>query len=149
MDSNAHLAQKALNEIAQAQTTARRHGPNNGTMPLVLGGMVLICMTAFDLLPFAWAIGLSFTAAVAAAVWTALYQRCLPVKPLKTEKPLLITLWGIYHAAVLMGGMALGTHYWQLNCLPHGEWTLLGVLDAAPLFWVGWDQRRRTLGGQK
>lgn len=149
MDSNARLAQEALHQIAQAQITARRHGPNNGTVPLVWGVVVLACMTVFDLVPFAWAIGLCFTVPGLASVWTALYQRRLPVKPLKTEKPLLFGLWGIYHGAVLMGGMALGTHFWQLNCLPHGEWTLLGVLDAAPLFWVGWDQRRRTLGGQK
>ena len=58
----------------------------------------------------------------------------------------MLTLWGIYHAAVLMGGMALGTHFWRTDCLPHSEWTGMGVLDAAPLFWVGWDQRRRTLG---
>ena len=146
MDNETQQARDALQAISRTEATARRHSPNNGTVPLVFGGMVLACMTAFDLLPFAWAIGLSFTAPVAATVWTVFYQRRLPVKPLKTEKPLIVTLWGIYHAAVLMGGMALGTHFWRTDCLPHGEWTLMGVLDAAPLFWVGWDQRRRTLG---
>ena len=149
MDSNARLAQEALHQIAQAQIMARRNGPNNGTVPLVWGGVVLACMTAFDLVSIWWAGGILCILPLLASLWTVRYQRRLPVKPLKTERPLVMSLWGIYHGAVLMGGMALGTHFWRLNCLPHGEWTLLGVLDAAPLFWVGWDQRRRTLGGQK
>lgn len=148
MDSDAQEAWDALRAISQAGTTARRHGPNNGTVPLVWGGVVLACMTLFDLVPFRWALGLCAVLPLCFAVWTVLYQRRLPVKPLKVEKPLVMTFWGIYHGAVLMGGMALGTHFWQRDCLPHGEWTLLGVLDAAPLFWVGWDQRRRTEAGR-
>ncbi len=148
MQTETQQAQDALSTITQAQITARRHSPNNGTVPLIFGGMVLACMTAFDLLPFAWAVGLSFTAPVAASVWTVFYQRRLPVKPLKTEKSLMITFWGVYHVAVLLGGMALGTRFWRTDCLPHGEWTLLGVFDAAPLFWVGWSQRWRTEAGR-
>ena len=66
MKSDAQEARQALQAIAQAETATRRHSPNNGTVPLVFGGMVLTCMAAFDLRPFAWAIGLSFTAPVAA-----------------------------------------------------------------------------------
>ena len=146
MDSDAKQAREALQAIARAETAARRHSPNNGTVPLVWGGIVLTCMAAFDLVLFRWALGLSFTLPIIASTWTVFYQRRLPVKPLKVEKPLLFGLWGIYHGAVLMGGMALGTHFWQRDCLPHGEWTLLGILDAAPLFWVGWDQRRTEAG---
>ena len=149
MNDDTQQAYSALHTIAQAETAARRNGLNNGVVPLVWGVMVFVCMADFDVFPFAWAIGLCFAVPGAMTVWTIFYQRCLPVKPLKMEKPLLFTLWGIYHATVLIGGMALGTHFWQRPCLPHGEWTLLGVLDAAPLFWVGWDQRRRTLGERR
>lgn len=146
MNSDAQQASNALHTISQAETAARRNSPNNGVVPLVWGMMVLVYMADFDVFPFAWAVGLCFAVPLAMTVWTVFYQRRLPVKPLKTEKPLLFTLWGVYHAAVLMGGMALGTHFWRTDCLPHGEWTLLGIFDAAPLFWVGWDQHRRASG---
>ncbi len=149
MDGNAQEARDALQAISRAETAARRHGPNNGTVPLAWGGMVLFCMAIYDFLPPWWAVGATVALPVAMTFWTVFYQRRLPVKPLKTEKPLIVTLWGIYHAAVLMGGMALGTHFWRTDCLPHGEWTLMGVLDAAPLFWVGWDQRRRSEAGRQ
>ena len=148
MEREAQEARDALQAISRAETAARRYGPNNGTVPLVWGGIVLAGMAGFDLFPPMWAGGVLAALAPLAALWTRRYQQRLPVKPLKTEKPLMLTLWGIYHAAVLMGGMALGTHFWRTDCLPHGEWTLMGVLDAAPLFWVGWDQRRRTEAGR-
>ena len=148
MDSNVRQAQDALNTILAAEAAARRHSPNNGTVPLVWGGIVLAGMTGFDLLPPLEAASALAALALAASLWTGLYQRRLPVKPLKVEKPLLFGLWGIYHGAVLLGGLTLGTHFWQTSCLPRGEWSGLGVLDAAPLFWIGWDQRRRTEAGR-
>ena len=51
MESDAQEARQALQAIAQAETAARWHSPNNGTVPLVFGGMVLTCMAAFDLRP--------------------------------------------------------------------------------------------------
>lgn len=149
MNSDVQQASNALHTISQAEAAARRHGPNNGTVPLVWGGVVLACLAAFDLFPLWWAGGILCTLPLLASIWAVRYQRRLPVKPLKIEKPLPCSLWGMYHGAVLMGGLTLGTHFWQLNCLPRGEWTLIGLLDAAPLFWVGWQQRRRTLGGRK
>ena len=140
MDSE-QQAWDALRTISQAEATARRHSPNNGTVPLVWGAVVLACMIGYDLLPILWASGVTWVGASAAAIWTVRYQRCLPVKPRKLEKPLLFGVWGIYHGAVLMGGIALGTHFWQADCAQPGTGTLIGLLDAAPLLWVGWQQR--------
>ena len=147
MVDNEQQAWNDLRAISQVEAAARRHSLNNGTVPLVWGVLVFACMAVFDLIPPWWALGITCTVPPLASVWTLHYQRKLPVKPLHLEKPLLFGLWGIYHGAVLMGGMALGTHFWQINRLPPGEWTLLGVLDAAPLLWVGW-QQRRACGGQ-
>ena len=121
MELEAQQARDALQAISRAEATARQHSQNNGIVPLVWGALVFACMASFDLVPFRWALGLCVVLPLLMTVWTVLYQRRLPVKPLKLEKPLVMTLWGIYHAAVLMGGMALGTHFWQRDCLPHGE----------------------------
>lgn len=145
MDSE-QQAWDALRAISQAEAAARRHSPNNGTVPLVWGVVVFTFMAGYDLLPGFWAVGLTWIGALAAAIWTVRYQRRLPVKPLKVEKPLLFGIWSIYHGAVLMGGIALGTHFWQVDYARNGTLTLAGLLDAAPLFWVGW-QQRRACGG--
>jgi len=146
MDSE-QQAWDALRTISQAEAAARRQSQNNGTVPLVWGVVVLAGMIGYDLLPILWASGVTVAAALAASVWTIFYQCRLPVKPLKLEKPLLFGIWGIYHGVVLMGGIALGTHFWQADCARPGTFTLIGLLDAAPLFWVGW-QQRRACGGQ-
>ncbi len=145
MDSE-QQAWDALRTISQAEVAARRHSPNNGTVPLVWGVVVFACMIGFEVVPPVWAGGTSMVTASAAAAWTIFYQRRLPVKPLKVEKPLLFGIWGIYHGVVLMGGIALGTHFWQTDCARPGTFTLIGLLDAAPLLWVGW-QQRRACGG--
>ena len=54
---------------------------------------------------------------------------------------------GLYHAAVLMGGMTLGTHFWHTNPAMPGTFTLIGLLDSAPLLYVGWTQRRQANTG--
>ena len=148
MKSDAQQAQEFLHLISQAERTARRHSPNNGTVPLVWGAAIFISLASWDFLPFWLALGTCVSGPMLAAVWDGWYQRQLPVKPLKPKMKLVFGFWAIYHGAVLMGGATLGTHFWQLSRLPYGEWTLIGILDAAPLLWIGWDQRRRTLGGQ-
>ncbi len=142
MEAETQQAQEVLQAIAWAETAARRNGPNNGVVPLVWGAVVLTCMVGYDILPILWASGTAVAAALAASAWTRLYQRRLPVKPRTRDKPWLFGVWGAYHAAVLMGGIALGTHGWQTDCARPGTFTLIGILDAVPLFWVGWQQRR-------
>lgn len=149
MNSDAQQAHNALQAISRAQRVARQHGPNNGMVPLVWGGVVLVCLIGYDVLPWYWAAGINFAAAAVAGVWTWSYQRHLPVKPLKVEQPWLFGVWSFYHPLVLMGGAAVGTHGWQLHHALPGTGTVIGLLDSAPLLWVGWQQRRRTLGGHK
>lgn len=157
MDSE-QQAWDALRTISQAEATARRQSQNNGTVPLVWGAAVLMTMVGFDA-----ALGLAadpdvgILAAgafcgvipVATAAWTSLYRRRLPVQPRALDKPRLYFWWGLYHAAVVFGGMALGYGLARLqhqHGVPTGTFTLIGLLDAAPLFWVGW-QQRRACGG--
>jgi len=146
METDTQQARRALQAIAEAESAARRHGPNNGTVPLVWGVVVLACLIVYDLIPTLLAPAVNVAAALAASAWTVLYVRRLPVKPLKLEKPWLFGVWGLYHGAVLMGGMALGTHFWHADHALPGTFTLIGLLDAAPLLFVGWRQRRRARG---
>ena len=155
---NEQQAWNALRTISQAEAAARRHSPNNGVVPLVWGAAILITMAGFDALPRLAAdpdAGILAAGAfcgiipVAAAAWTRLYRRRLPVQPRTLERPRLYFWWGLYHAAVVCGGMALGFELARLlhrHCVPTGTFTLIGFLDAAPLFWVGW-QQRRACGG--
>ena len=146
MEPEGKQAQDALQAISQAEAAARRYSPNNGTVPLVWGAVVLVCLIDFDLIPPLPAAAVCGIAAWITAAWTLRYQRQLPVRPLKLEKPYLFGVWALYHAAVLMGGIALETHFWAKNCAAPGTFTLIGLLDSAPLLWVGWQQRRH---GQK
>ena len=154
METETQQARESLRVISRAEAAARMNGPNNGTVPLVWGAVVLVGLTVYDLVPALIASALvaalaasafDLVAAVAASAWTMSYQRRLPVKPLKMEKPWLFGVWGLYHGVVLMGGIALGTHFWHAHMLP-GAFTLIGLLDSAPLFYVGWTQRRRAQG---
>jgi len=146
MEIETQQAREALQAISRAEATARLHSPNNGTVPLVWGVVVLACLIGYDLIPPPVAAAVNFAVALAASAWTVFYQRRLPVKPLKVEKPWLFGVWGLYHSAVLMGGMALGTHFWQADRALPGTFTIIGLLDAAPLLYVGWTQRRRARG---
>jgi len=145
METETQQARESLRVISQAESVARLNGPNNGTVPLVWGVVVLVSLIVYDLVPTLVAPAFNVAAALAASAWTMSYQRRLPVKPLKMEKPWLFGVWGLYHGVVLMGGIALGTHFWHAHMLP-GAFTLIGLLDSAPLFYVGWTQRRRAQG---
>ena len=94
MELETQQAQKALQDISRAEAAARRHGPNNGTVPLVWGVVVLVCMIVYDLIPTLVAPAVTLVAALAASAWTISYRRRLPVKPLKVEKPWLFGVWG-------------------------------------------------------
>ena len=145
MESETQQARESLRAISRAESAARLNSPNNGTVPLVWGVVVLACLIVYDLIPTLIAPTINVVVALAASAWTMSYQRRLPVKPLKMEKPWLFGVWGLYHGVVLMGGIALGTHFWHAHMLP-GAFTLIGLLDSAPLFYVGWTQRRRAQG---
>ena len=145
MESETQQARESLRAISRAESAARLNSPNNGTVPLVWGVVVLACLIVYDLIPTLIAPTVNVVVALAASAWTMSYQRRLPVKPLKMEKPWLFGVWGLYHGVVLMGGIALGTHFWHAHMLP-GAFTLIGLLDSAPLFYVGWTQRRRAQG---
>jgi len=145
MKTDTQQARESLQAISQAEAAARLNSPNNGTVPLVWGVVVLACLIVYDLIPTLIAPTVNVVVALAASAWTMSYQRRLPVKPLKMEKPWLFGVWGLYHGVVLMGGIALGTHFWHAHMLP-GAFTLIGLLDSAPLFYVGWTQRRRAQG---
>ena len=145
MESETQQARESLRAISRAESAARLNSPNNGTVPLVWGVVVLACLIVYDLIPTLIAPAINVAVALAASAWTMSYQRRLPVRPLKMEKPWLFGVWGLYHGVVLMGGIALGTHFWHAHMLP-GAFTLIGLLDSAPLFYVGWTQRRRAQG---
>ena len=154
MDIEAQQARDALQTISKAESMARRHSPNNGTVPLVWGVAVLLTMIIFDAAPhligdldigMLVAGGCAGVIPVGATLWTSLYRKGLPVQPRILEKPRLYFWWGFYHVAVLFGGMGIGfllAHLQHQHCLPLGTFTLIGLLDSAPLFWVGWQQRR-------
>ena len=145
MESETQQARESLRAISRAESAARLNSPNNGAVPLVWGVVVLACLIVYDLIPTLIAPAVNVVVALAASAWTMSYQRRLPVRPLKMEKPWLFGVWGLYHGVVLMGGIALGTHFWHAHMLP-GAFTLIGLLDSAPLFYVGWTQRRRAQG---
>ena len=156
MDSE-QQAWEALRVVRHAETLAARNSKNNGIIPLVWGMSVFFVLAGFDFLPRLFSDpdlgllvsgGLPSIVPLGTALWTTRYQRRLPVQPLKVDYPRLFTYWGFYHAAVLMGGLTLGTHFWRLHCMRLGTWTLIGLVDAAPLLWVGWNQRRRTQEGR-
>ena len=156
MEIEAHQAREALQAIERAEALAARNSKNNGTVPLVWGVAVLVCMAGFDVGPRLFpdpgqgllAAGVLLSVIpVVTAVWTARYQRRLPVQPLTVDRPHLCTYWGFYHAAVLWTGIGLSR--WLGTCLhlhglPPFAMTLTGLVDTAPLLWVGWTQRRRT-----
>jgi len=158
MEIEAQQAREALQAITRAEATARLHGPNNGTVPLVWGLAVLLTMVIFDAAPHLagdFDIGMFVAGGCAgviplgAGIWTSLYRKRLPVQPRTLERPRLYFWWGVYHVIVVFGGTGIGAllaHLQHLRCLPLGTFTLIGLLDAAPLFWVGW-QQRRACGG--
>ena len=155
---NEQQAWSDLRTISQAEAAARRHSPNNGVVPLVWGAAVLMTMMSFDAAPHLAAnseMGILIAGAfcgvipVAAAAWTCLYRRRLPVQPRTLDRPRLYFWWGLYHTAVVCGGTALGialAHFLHRHCVPVGTFTLIGLLDAAPLLWIGWRQRRACGG---
>lgn len=146
MELEAQQAREALRTIAEAESAARRHGPNNGTVPLVWGVVVLASMIGFDLMPGQIA-GLTLgLVAAAASLWTSVYNWRLPVQPRKIENKWLFAWWALFHAAVLMGGLALGTHLRRADRMQPGAWTVMGLVDSAPLFYIGWRMRRRARG---
>lgn len=153
MDSE-QQAWDALRMISQAEAAARRQSQNNGIIPLVWGTAVLLMMAGFDVIlrlatnpDVGILIAGMFLGAIpaATAAWTSLYRRHLPVQPKTLDRPRLYFWWGLNHTAVVFGGMALAvavTHILHRHCAPIGTYTLIGLVDAAPLFWVGWQQRR-------
>ncbi len=159
METEAQQAREALTVIARAQALAARNGKNNGTVPLVWGAVILAVMIGFDVGPRLFphpsqqltvAAVLLGLIPVGTALWTAHYQRRLPVQPLTVDRPRLFAYWGVYHMAVLWTGIGLG--HWlgareHLHGLPPFAMTLTGLVDAAPLFWVGWTQRQRAREG--
>jgi len=144
METETQQARESLRVISQAEAAARMNGPNNGTVPLVWGAVVLVSLIVYDLVPTLVAPAFNVAAALAALVWNIRYQRRLPVRPLKVEKPWLFGAWSIYHVVVLMGGIALGTDFWHASHARPGTATLIGLLDSAPLLYVGWSQRRQA-----
>ena len=110
MEIEASQAREALRTIERAEALAARNSKNNGTVPLVWGVAVLICMVGFDVGPRLFpdpgqgllAAGVLLSVVpVVTAVWAARYQSRLPVQPLTVDRPRLCTYWGFYHAAVL------------------------------------------------
>jgi len=154
MDNEARQARAALQQIAEAETAARRHGQNNGVIPLVWGLTVFTALLGFDVLPrlaadpdlgLLLAGGLLSVLPVGAGAWTNTYRRRLPVQPRTVERPRLYFWWGLYHAAVVCGGMGIGfalAHVLGRRCFLPGTMTLIGLVDAAPLLYVGWQQRK-------
>lgn len=157
MDSE-QQAWDALRTISQAETAARRRSQNNGIVPLVWGVSLLVAMTGFDAAlrlaadPDMGILAAGMFCGVLSAVtaaWTSQYQRRLPVQPRTLDRPRLYFWWVLYHTAIVFGGIALGHGLARLqhqHCVPAGTFTLIGLLDAAPLLWVGW-QQRRACGG--
>jgi len=146
METEMQQAREALRTIAEAESAARRHGPNNGTVPLVWGVVVLVGMIGFDLMPGQIAALTLGLIAAAASLWTSVYNWRLPVQPRKIENKWLFAWWALFHAAVLMGGLALGSHFWRAERMQPGAWTVMGLVDSAPLFYIGWRMRRRARG---
>ena len=156
MEIEVQQARQSLREIAQAEILATRNSQNNGVIPLVWGVAILTSLIGFDVVPrlvtdpdlgLLVAGGSLWIIPVGAGIWTGFYRRRLPVQPRTIDRPRLYFWWGLYHAAMLCGGMALGfalAHALGRHSLPLGTFTVIGLADAAPLLWVGWTQRRRA-----
>ena len=141
MKIEAQQARESLREIAQAEALAARNSKNNGVVPLVWG---VFPDPDEGLLA---AGGLLSVVPVATGLWSSQYQRRLPVQPRTVDRPRLYFWWGLYHVAVIFGGMALGfvlARALGRHTLPLGTFTVIALLDSAPLLWVGWTQRRRA-----
>lgn len=158
MEIGAQQAREALQEIAQAETLAARNSRNNGVVPMVWGVVLLVALIIFDIAPRLVDdpdLGLLISGGclsilpIGAGAWTSLYRRRLPIQPRVVDRPRLYLWWSLYHVAVVCGGMALGfglARSLHRHCLPFGAFTAIGLVDAAPLLYVGWTQRLRARG---
>lgn len=133
-------ATRTLASIDDAARLTRRFSINNGIIPLGWGALIIVCLSLYDFLPAGAATTILSTAAALASVWTALYARRLPVQPTPAaarEYTFLFAGWGLYYAAVLIGGQAL------LQGRLAYPMTAIAIAAAAPLLLGGWRMLRR------
>ena len=125
-------ARQALAAIGSAQRAVRRQSStNNGVIPLVWGGVVLLSLPLFNLIAPPVAGAIVAAAAATAGGWTGWYaQRHSAIRPTRADTRRYVVLvagWGIYYALVLFGGIALLTGRMPYPML------LLAPLAALPL----------------
>lgn len=139
-------AARALEVVGGAKRRVRRHGPNNGVVPLVWGAIMLVGLPLFDLPGGAFR-GVSFgVLAGLGGAWTALYGGRLaaagvaPSRAAIREYAALLLGWLAYYVAMLVAWVAF-----VVGRLPYA-WTILAPLVAAPLLIGGWRMWRRARG---
>lgn len=140
-------ALRSLEMVAGGERRARRHGVNNGVIPLVWGLVVLVGLPLYDLLPGAIA-GMLFSVAVGlGATWTALYASRLRVRVDRAgrwEYTRVIVGGMIVYAIVLIGGQLL------LRGRADYPMLLIAPFAAAPLLIAGllrvWRGRATAVG---
>ncbi len=173
MEVGIREAKESLRYIEEAQAVAEQNSQNNGVVQLVWGFTILASMIGFDLMPWltvrlwpeahsGWlgplaAAGFMTVVATCASVWMKRYVRDRPVHSARTNNRWLYLrenrrfaggYWGLWHVAVLCGGIAIAFwigHLQHKECLPF-TFTTIGIIDAAPLLIVGWQALSRRSG---
>ncbi len=139
MEAEKMEAVERLEAIRKAQSAAQKHSPNNGTIQLVWGGLIIVGLALFDIFPGIWAGFIWAGIAIVASFWTARYASRLKVQPRKMRNPF---IWmAIYYPVLLMGAILL------FPGKPPFLFTIVGVLTALPILWVGWQLRRASQEG--
>ncbi len=138
MDVDPKEAAESLKLIEQAQQVVSRHSHNNGVIPLVWGIVILLALPMYDILPPPIASIAFFIIVGLTAFWNVMYAMRIPVQPWKWKYkgPFLFLWWGLYYAIVLIGGVS-GLQ-WLFHGKPPFMFTIIAVVAAAPLLYIGW-----------
>jgi hypothetical protein len=136
METEKLEAVKRLEAIKKAQNAAQRNSPNNGTIPLVWGVLIIIGLATFDVFPGPVAGIVWGGIAAVAGVWTAVYGSRLRVQPRKVRNPF---IWMIFYYPILLIAAIL-----LFPNKPPFMFTIVGVLTALPILWAGLQMRQQS-----
>ena len=145
MKTNTQQARESLQAISQAETAARLNSPNNGTVPLVWGSVILVCMVSYEPDPADLCAGRHRRGRICGLTLVMLLPALPPCQAAEGGQAPDVQRVGDVPRCGADGRHRAGTHFWHTPIRP-GAFTLIGLLDSAPLFYVGWIQRRRAQG---
>jgi hypothetical protein len=125
-------AEESLRAIRGAQVAARRNSNDNGVFYLVWGVGIAVGLALFDVFSAGVATGVWVAIAALLTVWTTVYMRRQPVRVKFFNH---FIWWGLYYAAILLGGIFL------FPSRPPFLFTAIGLVVAAPILIIGLRKR--------